>query len=287
MSLGTRIKDARERIGISQRALAEKINMTNGAVSRWESDKAVPNSEAIGKISRVLGVSTEWLLTETDKKSFQQYQELSKKAVHELEQDVWNSFDLNSLDPESRADVELGISMALVEEPHRFFRAEDMPAVMKFIEQSIPNGALKSKSSETVSVPVYGSIAAGTPIEELYQAEVSAEIPADIYSRHPHSFLLRVHGESMNKILPNGSLALIDPTEEFISGAMSAIYVNGYEATIKRVYKYTFGLVLHPESFDASFEDLAYSYEEYGEKYINYIGKVVWWVGDYQASESL
>lgn len=62
MSIAHRIRIARERIGLSQGLLADKANVTNASISRWELGKRIPNSEDIGTLSDVLGVSTDYLI---------------------------------------------------------------------------------------------------------------------------------------------------------------------------------------------------------------------------------
>lgn len=145
----------------------------------------------------------------------------------------------------------------------------------------IPDEAISAKPTHATA-PVYGSIAAGTPIEDLQQGEDFVELPTRIRKKHPNAFFLKVKGESMNKLYQNGSLALIDPDIEFTNGAVCAVYVNGYAATIKRMNMYDFGVVLHPESYDESFKDELYAYKEHDENYVQYIGTVVWSMEDYR-----
>ena len=73
------------------------------------------------------------------------------------------------------------------------------------------------KDTAFVEVPLYGSIAAGTPIEMIENDETFV-IPSIMHERYPNAFLLKVNGESMNRKIPNGSYALIDPTKEVING---------------------------------------------------------------------
>lgn len=63
MTLGERIKNRREELGLSQTELAERCGVkTPNAVSRWENDKTEPGLETIGLISQALHVSVEYLL---------------------------------------------------------------------------------------------------------------------------------------------------------------------------------------------------------------------------------
>lgn len=128
-----------------------------------------------------------------------------------------------------------------------------------------------------VEVPLFGSIAAGTPIE-MEKVENTFVIPAQIRKRYPDAFLLKVEGESMNKKLPNGSYALINPTDEVIDGNAYAVCVNGYDATIKRVNKLENGFELLPDSTDPTIKGRIYDYGVEGTETITVIGEVVWCV---------
>lgn len=62
LNLGERIRAARTALGLTQEALAERINRTKGAVSQWETNVAAPGADVIGPLADILGVSTDWLL---------------------------------------------------------------------------------------------------------------------------------------------------------------------------------------------------------------------------------
>lgn len=128
-----------------------------------------------------------------------------------------------------------------------------------------------------VDVPLYGSIAAGTPIE-MVAVEDSHPIPERVRDAHPGCFLLRVCGESMNRVLPNGSYALVEPCEEVTrDGKPYAVCVNGYDATIKRVRRLANGFELVPDSTDPTFRPTVYDYGVEGTEVITVIGRVVWY----------
>lgn len=140
----------------------------------------------------------------------------------------------------------------------------------------LENASLPNNS--TVDVPSYGSIAAGTPIE-MVEVKDSQPVPVKVHERFPKAFLLKVEGESMNRILPNGSYALIDPAQkEPISGKPYAVCVNGYDATIKRVVKLSNGFELTPDSSDPTFRPIVYDYNEPDTDPVTIIGRVVFYV---------
>lgn len=133
-----------------------------------------------------------------------------------------------------------------------------------------------------IDIPLYGSIAAGTPLE-MIKVEDTHPIPLEVQKNYPNAFLLRVVGESMNKILPNGSYALIDPCETVErDGQPYAVCVNGYDATIKRVKKLHNGFELVPDSTDPTFASTIYDYGIEGTEIITVIGRVVWYCIPYE-----
>ncbi len=137
----------------------------------------------------------------------------------------------------------------------------------------------KNVESEMRYVPMYGRIAAGTPLY-IEQIENHFPVPDEVMRHHPHAFLLRVDGESMSNVLPNGCLALIDPNlkEPVINGRAYAVCVNGYTATIKRIVRLENGFKLEPDSKDPTFKPMVYDYGVEGTDEITVIGEVVWYM---------
>lgn len=68
MLFGERLKALRAEAGLSQKALAAKLFISQQAVAGWELNKGSPNPETVAKISEILNVSTDYLLGCTDKK---------------------------------------------------------------------------------------------------------------------------------------------------------------------------------------------------------------------------
>lgn len=132
--------------------------------------------------------------------------------------------------------------------------------------------------ADMTEVPLYGAIAAGTPIEML-TVDGSYPIPSHVRKKYPDSYLLKVEGESMNRVLPNGCYALVDPRQTAdCNGAPYAVCVNGYDATIKRVRKLNNGFELVPDSNDPTYEKRTYNFNEPDTETVTVIGRVVYYV---------
>lgn len=60
---GNTIKTLREKHGITQKALAEKINVSDKTISKWETNKGLPDIGIVEDLAKALGVSLTELLT--------------------------------------------------------------------------------------------------------------------------------------------------------------------------------------------------------------------------------
>ena len=61
-SIGETIASLRKQKGMTQNELAEKMNVTDKAVSKWERDLSCPDINTISKLADILDVSVEELL---------------------------------------------------------------------------------------------------------------------------------------------------------------------------------------------------------------------------------
>ena len=64
---GGRVRELRERMELTQRELADKINKTQGSVRNYESGK-VPPEDTIGRLARALGTTSPGLFIQGDTK---------------------------------------------------------------------------------------------------------------------------------------------------------------------------------------------------------------------------
>lgn len=60
---GSTIKELREKKGLTQRELAERIKVSDKTVSKWETGKGLPDIGIIEELSKALGISIAELLT--------------------------------------------------------------------------------------------------------------------------------------------------------------------------------------------------------------------------------
>ena len=60
--IGERIRKARIKHGLTQSALADKLNISQGAVGMWETGLNAPKTENLVKLSEILGIPIDELL---------------------------------------------------------------------------------------------------------------------------------------------------------------------------------------------------------------------------------
>ena len=68
-SIGSRIARLREKNGMSQTILAQRIGITRAGVQAWECGNSMPSTEKLTTLSDLLHVSTDYLLDIQTEKS--------------------------------------------------------------------------------------------------------------------------------------------------------------------------------------------------------------------------
>lgn len=62
MNLGENIKKARKAAGVTQKELAERLQVYQKDISRWENNELTPNTITLAKICRELNASADEIL---------------------------------------------------------------------------------------------------------------------------------------------------------------------------------------------------------------------------------
>lgn len=158
----------------------------------------------------------------------------------------------------------------------RMGAVERLAAAFEITVPELVSDEISLTSDGYTDVPLLGSIAAGEPID-MENVESTFPVPSHFTRLYSGCFLLKVQGESMNRKLPNGSYALVNPTSEAVDGSACAVCVNGYAATIKRVHLLANGIELLPDSTDPTIKGRVFDYGEEGTETVTVIGEVVWY----------
>lgn len=136
-------------------------------------------------------------------------------------------------------------------------------------------GDLVNESSDKrkgVRIPVYGSVAAGIPLEMIDDIIDWEEIDEHTASKGT-CFGLKVKGNSMEPRILNGDIVIVKQQDDIETGDVAIVSVSGNEATCKRVRKLKDGIELVP--INPSYEPKFYSNEEVESMPVTIIGKVI------------
>ncbi|MCH5296170.1 MAG: helix-turn-helix transcriptional regulator [Ruminococcus sp.] len=66
MTLGDKLKSARKSAGLTQEQLAKQLIVSRQAVTKWESDRGMPDIVNLKKLSKLLNVSIDYLLDDDE-----------------------------------------------------------------------------------------------------------------------------------------------------------------------------------------------------------------------------
>ena len=64
MKLGQRLREVRNKSGLSQEALAERVNVSRQTISKWERGTTLPSADNLAMLSEVFDVPVDALLKE-------------------------------------------------------------------------------------------------------------------------------------------------------------------------------------------------------------------------------
>lgn len=83
MELNERLAQLRKEHGLSQNDLAEKLNVSRQAISRWEQGLAMPSSDNLIYLSRLYGITLDELIYEKEEIENEQAEEAEEISVPE------------------------------------------------------------------------------------------------------------------------------------------------------------------------------------------------------------
>jgi repressor LexA len=107
-------------------------------------------------------------------------------------------------------------------------------------------GVATPEGSEALHLPLYGRIAAGTPIEALRDNDSFVEIPVSLLGKGDH-YALEVEGDSMvDAGIMDGDTVVIERTETVENGAIAVALIDNEEATLKRIRRKGGAVALEP-----------------------------------------
>ena len=135
--------------------------------------------------------------------------------------------------------------------------------------------ARDDSTTQAVRINVYGSIPAGIPMEAIEDIEDWEDIPQAWTAGGKEYFGLKVKGDSMLPKFEDGDTIILRKTDQCESGQICAVYVNGYNATLKKVIitDQPAQIILQP--LNADYDPMVYDYDPANPDYVRICGVVV------------
>ena len=101
---------------------------------------------------------------------------------------------------------------------------------------------------EEIQIPLYGKIAAGTPIEAVRDMETHIPVPSTLMGRGEH-YALKIEGDSMIDVgIMDGDTVIIQKADTAENGEIVVALVDGLEVTLKRFRRQGSSVALEPEN---------------------------------------
>ena len=139
---------------------------------------------------------------------------------------------------------------------------------------------IHSKRRATMPMRVLGRVHAGHMDEQEGFNDVVYEVPSVVHDEYPDGFLLRVHGDCMNREFPDGSHIVVIPCTELHNGQIGVLEDHKGDTIVRYFYQGANSIILSPASFNQEHKDIIIDLND-EDMYLKVIGRVVW----YQASE--
>lgn len=197
----------------------------------------------------------------------------------------------NNLTQEEFGEI-VGVSSMAVSQWETGRAVPRMGAVQKISDYfHISKGSLIDEDSSTLTkLPISGSTAtlplrtlgkvhAGVMDDDAVCDDEEIQVPERVVLAYPDAFLLRVEGNCMDRVIPEGSHVVVVPHKVPTNGSIVVIRDDTYEAIMRRYYKGSSALMLSPDSYEEEYQDIIV----HDGQEITLIGVVVWW----QASEMM
>jgi len=174
----------------------------------------------------------------------------SKSGIHRLITGLEERGFIRRLAHRARALEVVKLPENLGDQPLPAPSAKFSPTVIQggFNQNALAGAAPMAGAADAVSLPLYGKIAAGTPIEALADHTNTVEVPAALLGSGQHAhYALTVEGDSMIEAgILDGDTVLIRRCDTAEAGTIVVALVDDQEATLKRLRRKGASIALEP-----------------------------------------
>lgn len=212
-TIGTRLKESREKKGLLQAELAKMIGVKSaGVISNWEQDVSKPKADKMIEICQVLGISLSYLLDYYGEEKAPPYSEEALKLAGDYDKQM---DDRGRETVRGVADLEVA-------------RFKTKTAALRESREQMEAGEMLEVETLCFMVPWFfqpmgagpGEMAGSEPPEDLRLTKAPPR---------GTSFVTRVHGVSMEPTYHDGDLVFVHSAEEIQVGRIGAFFMDGQQ----------------------------------------------------------
>lgn len=127
--------------------------------------------------------------------------------------------------------------------------------------------------TDATRIPVVGRVEAGIAREAIQDIVDWEEIDPEMLRGGAEYIGLVIHGKSMEPRMKEGDVVIVRIQDDCDTGDIAIVFVNGDEATCKKIKKTPEGVLLIP--FNDAFEPMFYTNQEIIDLPVRIFGKVV------------
>ena len=160
MTLGKRIATLRKEKGIKQEELAQMLDISAQAVSKWENDLTCPDINALPKLAQILGVSVDELLSGKQKPAVVIVPEEKRKDIKDMtlrlvvDESKGNKVRINI--PVSIIKIALEMGMELPQfSGNSMAQNINIEQIMELIEQGVVGNLMEVESEDGTTVKIF------------------------------------------------------------------------------------------------------------------------------------
>lgn len=251
MSIGDNIRRLREEHGMTQRELGVIAGVSDKAVSTWELGTKVPRMAAVERIAAYFGVPKSAVLDDpvpaaglaaSLERLCAAWGRTPEQMERELNVPRARLFQLRRGEV-MPTDAELDELVRYFRAPREVLMGGTPPAEVGNV---VPLPQDRIVPLRRRRIPVLGRVPAGIPIEAISEVVEEIELDGSLAADGYDYFGLLVTGDSMYPEYRDGDVVVIRVQETAETGDDVVAYINGSDATLKRLTRTESGIQLRP-----------------------------------------
>lgn len=245
------LKFLRENLDLKQDALAQKLGISRSVLSYYENGKSEPTLSVLIKLSIFFNISIDNLISidlTNDNSNISSDFNVNFFSIKNLKSELISKKqyylnELSTLNKICTIDIpkkleEIDNLLTLLNNNDLELGKEISPNIIKFP---------KKETSQYRTINVVGKVSAGNPCYAYEEIIDTIKIPSKYLCSSKNYFVLKISGDSMNKIFDDATLVLIEQGS-FALDSSIVIALIDTESTVKKIKFNTDTIDLIPQS---------------------------------------